>query len=151
MLFMAISTSLAAQTATSFSHTLSTSASSDSIWKIWTDVPNWPEWDTGLREACLKGPFEVGTRGRLQPDKGPRASFKIIAIEEGKSYGFETKIPFGKLGIIREMTEKEGIVFFTHRVYFTGLFKKFFAKKFGERYRKMLPEVMGTIKHIAES
>lgn len=151
MLFMAISTSLAAQTATSFSHTLSTTAPSDTIWKIWTDVPNWPEWDAGLREAMLKGPFEVGTKGRLRPDKGPRASFKITALEKGKSYRFETGIPFGKLVIIREMEEKDGILFFTHKVSFTGLFKKFFAKKFGERYRKMLPEVMSTIKHMAES
>ena len=30
-----------------FSHTVETSASPEAIWAIWTDVPNWKQWDDG--------------------------------------------------------------------------------------------------------
>lgn len=58
----------AQQTNYHFSHTDSASATSDKIWEVWTDVPNWKRWDRGLKEAILDGEFIVGTKGKLIPD-----------------------------------------------------------------------------------
>lgn len=134
-----------------FSHTDSTSATSDKIWAIWTDVPNWKHWDLGLKESYLEGPFAVGTKGKLIPDKGPKSKFQISEIEPLKSYTFKTKIPFGWLIIKRSLDEREGKTFFKHEVKFTGLFKKLFGNKLGKKYRVMLPKVMQEIKQIAEN
>jgi hypothetical protein len=76
-LFLLFSTFLfmhtqAQQTNHHFSHTDSTTAISDKIWQVWTDVPNWKQWDKGLKEAQLDGQFLIGTKGRLVPDKGPK-------------------------------------------------------------------------------
>src|ERR1700748_2960446 len=35
----------------------------DAVWKVWTDVARWPEWDVSKEIAQLDGPFEAGTRG----------------------------------------------------------------------------------------
>ena len=51
----------AQQTNYHFSHTDSTTVISDKIWQIWIDVPNWKQWDKGLKGAVLKGEFTVGT------------------------------------------------------------------------------------------
>ena len=141
---------LSAQVATEFSHSTFTTAPPDQIWMIWTDVPNWHTWDTGLKSATLEGPFALEVKGKLIPDKGPKAKFVIAALEEGKSYTFKTKIPFGWLIVARELEIEAGKTKFTHTVSFTGLLKKTFAKRLGERYQKMLPEVMENIRRIAE-
>lgn len=134
-----------------FSHTDSTSASSDKIWWIWTDVPNWKQWDKGLKDAQLEGEFKVGTKGKLTPDKGPRSKFVIREVVPGTSYTFKTKIPFGWLIVKRTLEQKANTTVFTHDVEFTGLLKKVFGKRLGENYRKMLPNVMAEIKKRAES
>lgn len=133
-----------------FSHTDSTVAGSDKIWQVWTDVPNWKQWDKGLKEALLEGDFAVGSKGKLVPDKGPKSKFVISEVIPQQSYTFKTKIPFGWLVIKRSLEVKEGTTFFTHEVEFTGMLKKFLGKRLGKNYRAMLPEVMAEIKQIAE-
>ena len=133
-----------------FSHTESTTASSDKIWHVWIDVPNWKQWDKGLKEATLEGEFNVGAKGKLIPDKGPKSKFVISALEPNKSYTFKTKIPFGWLIIRHTLETKENKTFFTHDVQFTGLLKRVLSNKLGKNYRVMLPSVMTEIKLIAE-
>ena len=138
-------------TNTHFQHSLSTKANPSVIWKIWTDVAEWPRWDQGLKAASMKGPFQLGAKGRLVPDKGPKSRFKITQFEEGRSYTMRTNLPLGSLEIHRYLKQKDGQWYFTHEVRFRGLLKNWFGKKFGERYRKLLPEVMQSIEEIAES
>lgn len=154
-LFLIISTFVVMQTQAQqtnyhFSHTDSTTASSDKIWQVWTDVPNWKQWDKGLKEAFLDGEFVVGTKGKLIPDKGPKSKFVISELLPNKSYTFKTKIPFGWLIIKRTLEVKEGKTFFTHDVQFTGFLKKILGNKLGKNYRAMLPSVLSEIKLIAE-
>ncbi|MEL7427607.1 MAG: polyketide cyclase, partial [Bacteroidota bacterium] len=40
-----------------FWYSLPTTASAEQIWQVWTDVPNWKNWDTGLQDATLEGDF----------------------------------------------------------------------------------------------
>lgn len=148
-IFAAIQTQ-AQQTDYHFSHTDSTTVTSDKIWAVWTDVPNWKQWDKGLKEVVFEGEFAVGAKGKLIPDKGPKSKFVISKVEPGKSYTFKTKIPFGWLIIKRTLEIKGGQTFFTHDVEFTGLLKKILGKKLGKNYRAMLPGVMAKIKQIAE-
>lgn len=141
----------AQQTNYHFSHTDSTLAASDKIWAVWVDVPNWKQWDKGLKEARLEGDFEVGTKGKLIPDKGPESRFVISEMEPHTSYTFKTRIPLGWLVIRRTLEVKEGKTFFTHEVEFTGLLKKVLGNQLGKNYRAMLPGVMAEIKQLAES
>ncbi|MEO1259930.1 MAG: SRPBCC family protein [Bacteroidota bacterium] len=133
-----------------FQHTEKTTAPPAAIWKVWTDVPNWSNWDTGLKSAELEGEFGEGAKGKLIPDKGPKSKFMITEVIPGQSYLLKTKIPFGWLKVQRTMEIKDGELHFTHAVEFTGILKNILGKKFGTRYREMLPEVMISIKKIAE-
>lgn len=141
---------LTAQSNYHFSHTDSIEGYPAKIWQVWTDVPNWKQWDTGLKEAYLVNPFANNARGWLIPDKGPKSKFIIQDFVDGKSYTLKTKIPFGYLIVKRYLEERNGITYFTHEVEFTGILKKFFGKQLGGNYRKMLPGVMSKIKTIAQ-
>jgi hypothetical protein len=138
------------QTNTHFSHTVETSAAPDRIWQIWTDVPNWNRWDKGLKMAELLGPFAVGTRGKLIPDKGPTSTFILTALESGRSYTFRTKLPLGSLYVKRVLSQQNGVTSFTHEVWFTGMSKGVFGRALGRKYRAILPNVLESIKTIAE-
>ena len=141
----------AQQTNYHFSHSITTTASPERIWQIWTDVPNWKAWDSGLKEARLSGAFQEGAKGTLLPDKGPESKFVIEDVNENGSYKLKTKIPFGRLIVSRYLKKEDGMVTFTHDVKFTGMLRKLLGNKIGKRYREMLPSVMGNIKLIAEA
>lgn len=150
VLLFSTSLSTAQETNYHFFNTESTTASPEKIWQVWTDVPNWKQWDKGLKDAFLKGDFAVGTKGKLIPDKGPKSKFIISEVIPNQSYTFKTSIPFGWLVIKRTLETRNGVTYFTHDVEFTGILKRILGKSLGKKYRKMLPLVMKDIKLIAE-
>ena len=140
----------APDTDTHFHCTLATTAAPARIWAIWTDVAGWPRWDAGLRQAELRGLFVAGSTGQLVPDKGPKSSFRLTAVEPGQSYTFRTRLPLGALHVKRTLDQRNGQTVFTHEVWFTGLSKGLFGRVLGRKYRALLPQVLASIKAQAE-
>lgn len=134
-----------------FWHTVETTASPEQIWQIWTDVPNWKDWDTGLKDANIDGNFQADAKGQIISLEGRTSKFKVVEFEAGKSYTFKTNLPLSGLYVKRFFEVKNGKTYFTHEVWFQGLTAGIFAKVFGSEFRKMLPEVMDKIKQIAEN
>lgn len=134
----------------SFQHTVCTPASGAEIWRIWTDVPNWHTWDSGLTSAQLEGSFGPGAKGTLVSDGGNKARFKITDITDGQAYTFETRLPLGKLVIRREWKQENGQTCFTHIVSFKGLSAGLFWRMLAPGYQQKLPEAMENIRAQAE-
>ncbi|MEL6132834.1 MAG: SRPBCC family protein [Bacteroidota bacterium] len=126
----------------SFHHTEITSLSPTSIWNAWTDVPTWPEWDSGLQSATLEGGWQIGAKGKITPDKGPKVKFEVVEFVKGQSYTLKMPLPLGSFYLHRFLTEKDGQTQFTHQIYFKGLTAGIFANSMGKRYQTLLPPVM---------
>ena len=133
-----------------FWHTLTTEASPETIWNIWTDVEHWQDWDTGLQSARLDGPFELGQTGELISDKGRKVKFSISEFEAGKSYAFTMKLPLGRFTVRRTLGMETGKTAFTHDVRFSGFSGGFFGRVLGKDYMKQLPGALENIREIAE-
>ncbi|MEM6629811.1 MAG: SRPBCC family protein [Bacteroidota bacterium] len=134
-----------------FWYTLETSASPDKIWRVWTDVARWKDWDTGLKDAEMEGDFQLGQKGVIISLEGRKSTFEVVAYAEGSSYTYKTRLPLGSLYVKRYLTSENGKTLFTHEVWFKGLTKGIFAKAFGGKFRKMLPQVLENVKQLAES
>lgn len=133
-----------------FWHTIETTAAPEKIWAVWTDVQNWKVWDTGLKDASMSDNFALNAKGIITSLENKKSKFKIVAFEKGVSYTFKTNLPLGGLYVKRSLEVKNGVTFFTHEVWFSGLTGGIFANMFGEKFKGMLPEVMENIKKIAE-
>lgn len=42
-------------------HSIETAAFPEAIWRLWSDVGRWPEWNADLERAELLGSFAVGS------------------------------------------------------------------------------------------
>lgn len=138
--------------ARSFSYTLESTANQETFWHIWTDVKNWPAWDTPLREASLEATFQQGSKGNLVTVQGQRSSFTVTEFKPKKSYAFTTRLPGAKLVVRRYISNETASSFqFTHHVSFEGPLAFLFAGLLGKGFMKMLPPVMENLKRIAEN
>ncbi|MEO0405028.1 MAG: SRPBCC family protein [Bacteroidota bacterium] len=133
-----------------FWHTIETEASPENIWSIWTDVPNWKQWDTGLQDAIMLDEFALNAKGIITSLENRKSKFKIVEFVDGKSYTMKTKLPLGSLYVRRFLTVQDGKTSFTHEVWFQGLTGGIFAKAFGPKFRSMLPEVLQRIDQISK-
>jgi hypothetical protein len=67
------------------------------VWKVWTDVARWPEWDVSKEIARLDGPFQPGACGWAKQRGNLGGSFTITAVEDGRHWVTECPVPFGKV------------------------------------------------------
>ncbi|MBP6985664.1 MAG: polyketide cyclase [Alphaproteobacteria bacterium] len=58
----------------------------EDIWRIWTDINNWPTWHGDLDYCKLEGDFKVGNHFFLKP-KGVQP-VKIVLTEISEGYSF---------------------------------------------------------------
>lgn len=133
-----------------FSYEVTTTASADRVWTLWTDVSTWKMWDQGLKDAELSEPMRLGSKGKIIPLSGPSASFVVTEFNPKASYTFVTTLPFAKLTVQRTIIGTSPTRF-RHDVSFSGPMAAVFAKRFGPGFRVALPPTMRAIATLAES
>jgi hypothetical protein len=72
-------------------------AEPDAVWKVWTDVARWPEWDASKEIAQLDGPFEPGTSGWAKQRGNLGGLFTITEVDPGRRWVTECPVPLGKV------------------------------------------------------
>jgi hypothetical protein len=72
-------------------------ADPDAVWKVWTDVAGWPDWDVSKELAQLDGPFEPGVRGWAKQRGNLGGAFVITAVDAGRRWVTECPVPLGKV------------------------------------------------------
>ena len=103
-----------------FTHTVTTSASRDAVWRLWVDTRTWASWDFGLRSAASAQPtLHANAEGEIVSRAGQRARFKVTEWREGDAYAFRTSLPFAAL-TVRRSFEAGPQTRLTHAVHFSG-------------------------------
>jgi uncharacterized protein YndB with AHSA1/START domain len=72
-------------------------AEPDTVWKLWTDVARWPEWDVSKEIARLDGPFQPGACGWAKQRGNLGGSFTIVMVDPGRRWVTECPVPLGKV------------------------------------------------------
>ena len=134
-----------------FSYTLSTSATKEAFWHVWTDVATWPTWDTPLKAATLEGEMSLGTKGTLTTQAGQKSSFTITEYEPLQRYAFTTRLPGARLVVRRYFSGADEALQFTHNVTFEGPFGFIFAALLGRGFMRDLPPVMEHLRKRVEA
>lgn len=130
--------------------TIKVESSREQIWKLWSDVGNWKDWDKTIEYSKLEGDFKQGSKGILKPKKGPKTKFEILEIDYLKKFTSRSNLPLAKMDFIHELTEKEGELYLTHRLEIKGVLSPIFSRIIGENIIKELPEVMSELSNLSE-
>src|SRR5438105_3924298 len=67
------------------------------VWRVATDVANWPSWDPHEQAARLDGPFAAGTTGWSKPNGGPATEWTITEVIPQQSWSSQCPLPGGVL------------------------------------------------------
>lgn len=117
------------------------------VWRLWTDVALWPEWDTELATAELEGAYDVGAKGTLTPKRGQPSRFYVDACDEGALTTVVMVLPLARLVMARRLIDGSVI---EHAVTFEGPLAGLWAALLGPRFRAALPGAMERLRMMAE-
>ena len=129
-------------------HSIELTAAPESVWRLWSEVDRWVEWDTGLDRASLDGPFEVGTTGVMHiPGLGP-IGFRLIEVQPGVGFTDETSVEGAVVRFGHHLEPLPGgRLRVTHRVTVEGPA----AAELGPAIVEDLPEALAALAKLAEA
>ena len=58
-------------------HSIETTAAPEAVWRVWSDVERWPEWNADLERAELSGPFAAGSTITMHQQGGDQIELRI--------------------------------------------------------------------------
>jgi uncharacterized protein YndB with AHSA1/START domain len=89
--------------------TRDTTAAPADVWRVWSDVNTWPEWNPDMKESRLDGPLRQGTTGMINTRSGGKHDVVVTMVEPGRSFELEsTAMPMTRMAIRATITPIEG-------------------------------------------
>ncbi len=67
------------------------------IWRVWTDVNRWHEWQDDIDYAKLDGHFAVNNVILFKPKGGPKIKLHLVNVDINKSFTDLTRFPLAKM------------------------------------------------------
>jgi uncharacterized membrane protein len=82
-------------TRTDFKITVEIPAPPPLVWSVLADVERWPEWTASVSSVkrLSLGPFQVGSRVRIQQPKLPPAFWHVTELNTGASFTWVSRAP----------------------------------------------------------
>lgn len=122
----------------------------EEVWRIWTDVNNWPTWHGDLEYCKLEGTFAVGNHFFLKP-KGVKA-VKIMLTEINEGYSFTDCTSFfgAKMYDTHAMEETPDGLKCTNTLVVTGPLKWLWIKLVAQNVADTVPEEMEALVRLAQ-
>src|SRR5581483_1157413 len=86
-----------------------TRAAPAEVWRVWSDVGTWPEWNPDMKESRLDGPLRVGTTGTINTRSGGQHDVVVTQVDDGRSFELEsTAMPFTRMAIRASLVPSGG-------------------------------------------
>jgi Polyketide cyclase / dehydrase and lipid transport len=74
-------------------HTIETTASPEAIWRLWSDVATWPEWNEDIEKIEISGPFAVGSTIPMTPNGQDTVELRIAEASVPHLFIDEAEFP----------------------------------------------------------
>jgi hypothetical protein len=71
---------------------IETTAPADKIWKIWSDMSTWGDWNPNVSTMEWQGPFASGTTGVMNTHARQHHKMKLLDVQAGHGFALETSV-----------------------------------------------------------
>lgn len=69
-----------------------TGATPDQVWRIWSDMSTWGEWNPNVTTMDWQGGFVSGTNGVMNTPSGQHHKMQLVDVEPGRSFALLTAV-----------------------------------------------------------
>ncbi len=134
-----------------YEHSVETTAASEELWRHWSDMATWPQWNAGIETIDVEGPFEVGTSFTMTPPGDEPIRMRLVEIRPGES--FTDEMDAGDF-VVRTQHRLEptatGLTRIVYRTEITGEAADHIGPELGPQITADFPEVLAALAKLAE-
>jgi len=63
-------------------YSIETKATRAAIWRLWSDVASWPDWNDDIERIAISGPFVVGSTISMKPIGQETVELRLAEVSE---------------------------------------------------------------------
>jgi hypothetical protein len=128
-------------------YSIETSASPETIWKLFKDVPGWKTWNAGIEHISMAEPFAEGAQFSMQPPGQPVLTSKLIKVRENEVFEDETIVDDIRVVVAHQLTRlRPNLTRITYGATVTGPA----AEEIGTAVTSDFPDVLKSLASLAE-
>lgn len=128
-----------------------TGVSKDQIWRAWTDVNNWPAWDTELEYCTFAGSFNEGEQFILKPKGGPKVNITLSNVQEQTAFSDYCRFPGAIMHDHHELTQEVSGVRITNTITVSGILGFLWAHLVAKHVANAVPtQTDNLVKYVRE-
>ena len=71
------------------------SASPEKVWRIWSDMSTWGEWNPNVSTMDWSGGFVSGSTGVMNTRAGQHHKMQLVDVQPGRSFALLTRVVTG--------------------------------------------------------
>jgi len=132
-------------------HTAETTAAPEAIWRVWSDVERWPEWNADLERAELTGPFAAGSTITMFPKGQDPIELRVAEASEPEAFVDQADLGDVVVRTIHRLEPLEGgRVRVTYRMEITGPGADTLGPQIGPEISADFPQVLAALVERAE-
>jgi len=75
-----------------YEHAAETTAPAEAIWRVWTDVARWRDWNADIERVELNGPFAEGSVIAMKPAGQETVHLRLASVRENEQFVDEAEI-----------------------------------------------------------
>lgn len=134
-----------------YEYSVETSGDPEVLWRLWSDLATWPQWNDGIETIDVAGAFEVGTAFIMTPPGDEPIRMRLTEIKPGES--FTDEMDAGDF-VVRTEHRLEpapgGLTRIVYRTEITGEAAGRIGAELGPQITADFPEVLAALAKRAE-
>src|SRR5579859_6952029 len=72
-------------------------APAEKVWRIWSDMSTWGDWNPNVSSMDWQGGFSSGTSGVMNTRAGQHHKMQLLDVVPGRSFALETRVVPGTM------------------------------------------------------
>jgi len=134
-----------------YQHSVETAADPEVVWRLWSGITGWPQWNEGIEQIAVDGPFAVGSTFTMTPPGGEPIQMRLTEIVPGELFTDEMD---GGDFTVRTVHRLEpaagGRTRIIYRTEITGPAANEMGPQLGPAITADFPEVLAALAKLAE-
>ena len=134
-----------------YEYSVETTAAPQALWRHWSDMAAWPQWNDGIETIDVEGPFEVGTAFTMTPPGEEPIRMRLVEIKPGEF--FTDEMDAGDFAVRTEHRLEPaagGLTRIVYRTEITGEAAGHIGPQLGPQITADFPEVLAALARRAE-
>jgi hypothetical protein len=92
----------------------------EDVWRVWSDVNNWPKWDSELEYCKMDSMFIEGSQFILKPKGGPKVTITLSEVKPNEKFTDYCQFLGAKMHDAHELEETPSGLCITNTISVTG-------------------------------